>query len=153
MATNQKNKRTNKKYQKPSVSAKQLKKSLNLDGEPTPALLALAQLPDGPVAAGKQAKRLTVSTTPRDLETFVKEAIISHSIGGILAKARQENNYSLSEVAKRVKATRGRVAQVEHPSANLEINTLVRYAEALGYRVNITLEPTSKDKSVLKAVL
>ena len=152
MVTNQRNE-THKKNQKPSVSAKQLKKNLNLDGEPTPALLALAQLPDGPVAAGKQGKSIKVSTTPRDLEAFVKEAIISHSIGDILAKARQENSYSLSQVAKRVKATRGRVAQVEHPSANLEINTLVRYAEALGYRVNITLEPTSKDKSVLKAVL
>jgi ribosome-binding protein aMBF1 (putative translation factor) len=133
--------------------AKKLKETLELDAEPTPALLVLAKGPDGPVKAGKYPKQLLKATTPKSLQGVVQKAIITHSVGDVLARAREESHLSLAQVAQKVKATRGRVAQVEHPDARLEIQTLVRYADAMGYDVAITLKPKASGKKALVAEL
>ncbi len=50
-------------------------------------------------------------------------------------------------MGQRLDVSRGRVAQLEKPEANLEVATLVRAADALDYDVVVTLRPRGQKRA------
>jgi transcriptional regulator with XRE-family HTH domain len=58
----------------------------------------------------------------------------------------------MQAVGEKLGLSRGRVAQIEGKS-NLEIQTLVRQADVLGYDVVVTLKPRNKRKTALNTHL
>lgn len=62
---------------------------------------------------------------------------------GDLKRARQSQSLSLQEVAERMGTDRSKVHRLERGSGNRTVATLARYAEAVGKRMVITLEPSA----------
>jgi transcriptional regulator with XRE-family HTH domain len=78
---------------------------------------------------------------------------VAHSLGELLAKARRKKGVSAAHHAKTLGVTRSQVYQNELPSANLELASLLRHAEALGYDVEVVLRPKQGKSEQLVAVL
>jgi hypothetical protein len=70
----------------------------------------------------------------------LSDAIVADSVGEMLARARKESGQSLRHVGTAAGVSHGRVRELER-SSNLEVATLTRMAEAMGYEVKIILEP------------
>jgi len=68
------------------------------------------------------------------------ELAIAQTIGD-LKQARQSQGMSLQEVAERMGTDRSNVHRLEQGTGNPTIATLARYANAIGRRMVITLEP------------
>ena len=78
--------------------------------------------------------------TADDFAEELEEAEIAESVGQLLQKAREEAGRSLRQAGEAVGVSHTRVRELEH-SSNIEVATLARVAEALGYSVRIVLEP------------
>lgn len=132
----------------------QAKKSykLKLEGEAGPNLRALLEA----VEQGEIAEDAIISpqtpvedtsqspwTTERIQQT-VQHEVIAHSLGELIEKARRAKGISVIEQAKALKVSRSQVYQAELPTANLELSTLLRYAHALGYKVEVALVATDE---------
>ena len=83
--------------------------------------------------------------TAQELAEELAEALVADSVGELIAKARKETGRSLRDVGAAVGVSHGRVRELEQ-SSNIEVATLVRVAEALGYGVKIVLEPSNKSR-------
>ena len=68
------------------------------------------------------------------------ERAMAQTIGD-LKRARQSQGLTLQEVAERMGTDRSNVHRLERGSGNPTVATLARYAEAVGKRIVITLEP------------
>ena len=76
-------------------------------------------------------------------EVFAQhEQAVAQTIGD-LKRARQSQGLSLQEVAERMGTDRSNVHRLEQGSGNPTVATLTRYAEAIGKRIVITLEPSA----------
>ncbi|MFV1964332.1 MAG: helix-turn-helix domain-containing protein [Pirellulaceae bacterium] len=76
-------------------------------------------------------------------EVFARhEQAVAQTIGD-LKRARQSQGLSLQEVAERMGTDRSNVHRLEQGSGNPTVATLTRYAEAIGRRIVITLEPSA----------
>ena len=79
----------------------------------------------------------------RGREVFAEhEQAVAQTIGD-LKRARQLQGLSLQEVAERMGTDRANVHRLEQGSGNPTVATLARYAQAIGNRMVITLEPTA----------
>jgi ribosome-binding protein aMBF1 (putative translation factor) len=117
--------------------------------KPSANLLRLMKEPERVAKRGKPPKGLLSSTTPAKLEKTVRQAIIAHTVGEMLAKAREERNLSARELAIKVEASHPRVLAVEKTDSRIEVQTLVRYAEAMNYNVQLTLIPKEEGKEIV----
>lgn len=106
------------------------------------------QEPERVAKKGKPPKGLISATTPAKLQNTVKDAIVAHSVGEILAKAREERQLSVRELAAKVEVSHPRVLAVEKTDSRIEVQTLVRYAEAMNYKVQLTLIPKERGKEI-----
>jgi DNA-binding phage protein len=79
------------------------------------------------------------------------EAVVAESVGQLIAVARKETGRSLRDVGAAAGVSHGRVREVEH-SSNVEIATLVRVADALGYDVRIVLEPRGAGRQTARRI-
>lgn len=71
------------------------------------------------------------------------EQVLAQTIGD-LKRARHSRGLSLQEVAERMGTDRSNVHRLERASGNPTVATLARYAEAIGKRMVITLEPVDR---------
>src|SRR5262249_8989779 len=127
----------------------QVREELKLDQLPDDEFMELlASVGEGPVAAGPGAQRLVREYTPQQIE----DVVVNGTVGDLLARAREISGRSLRHVADGAGLSRGRIQQVEK-SENVEVATLVRVADALGYAVQISLRPKEAGKQPLKAEL
>jgi len=78
--------------------------------------------------------------TADELAEELEEAVVADSVGELLLKAREETGRSLRQAGAAIGVSHARVREMEH-SSNIELATLARVAEALGYRVRIVLQP------------
>ena len=77
----------------------------------------------------------------RGREVFAEhEQAVAQAIGD-LKLARQAQGLSLQEVAERMGTDRANVHRLEQGSGNPTVATVARYAQAVGSRMVITLEP------------
>lgn len=107
----------------------------------------------GVIKPGRHPKRLVTPSSPKAIRTTLERELIARSVGDALALARREREMSLAEVGERLDVSRGRVAQLEKPEANLEVATLVRVADALDYDVVVTLRPRGQKRELIVAEL
>jgi len=79
--------------------------------------------------------------SPAELKTLLDEALLEQRVGEVLQAARKARNMSGAELARRVGVSAMRISQLERVSGNVEVQTLVRVAEALGFELTLTLTP------------
>lgn len=83
----------------------------------------------------------TKSTTPQEIQQIVDGFVLTKNLGDLLRQARQNRKLSTRAMAAKVGVTQPRVIAVEKAQTQLEIETLVRFATAANYRVNVQLIP------------
>ena len=81
------------------------------------------------------------------------EVLLQESLAALLQSARASAQLSLADVAERLSVSRGRIHQLEQDGANLQIATLARLADALGYDVRVTFVARDEGRSPLSAPL
>lgn len=121
----------------------QLKRQLKLDQLPDDSfmeLLGQIEQRHNDAPPGSLSTVGAVEYTPEQIVEELNAALVARSVGDLIARARVEAGLSLSKVGSEVGVSRGRINQLER-SENIEVSTLVRLAEALGYQVKISLEP------------
>lgn len=84
--------------------------------------------------------QLSPPTSPDELAVQVEEALVAASAGDLIGRARAARGLSMRELAAQLGVSSARVSQVQHGSG-VEVQTLVRYAHALGYELTLTLTP------------
>ncbi len=85
-------------------------------------------------------------------ESFA-DALLQDSLSTLLQSARSGAHLSLADVAERVGASRSWIHQLERDGANLQIATLARLADALGYDVRVTFVARDEERPSLSAPL
>ena len=110
--------------------------------EPSENLLALMEQPERKAVLGKPpAGMLSDPISPNQLERTFQEALAVKTVGEMIATARAQRQMSARQVAERVNVSHPRVLAVEKSGVDIEIKTLVNYAKALGYDVQLSLKP------------
>jgi DNA-binding XRE family transcriptional regulator len=122
----------------------------------TPELEALlAQFSDEEIASGIIARGTTSTPTerhtPEALLEHLDDALLQRSLAELLRSARTTADFSLADMAERLGVSRSRVHQLEQEGANLELQTLLRCASALGYDMRVVFVPREHDKPALTA--
>jgi len=130
----------------------QVRDDLGLDDLPDDEFMQiLAAAGEGPIVPGPRSDPAE-GHTPRQIAAELSDAIVDTTVGSLLARARAQAGLSLREVGTQAGVTRGRIQQLE-TSENIELATLVRVADALGYDVQITLVPERSGQPPLSADL
>lgn len=91
--------------------------------------------------------------TAAAIEQEYTEAALARTIGEMFRLARESEGQSLSRAAHQLSVTKGRVAQIEKPDANLRMATVHKVAKKYGYKVQVTLVPEDKEKQRITAEL
>ena len=123
----------------------------------TPELETLiAQFTDDEIATGVVQRTGTPAGRPqrhtaKSLLGRLTDAILERSLAQLLRSARATAGLTLAEAAGHLGVTRSRVHQLEQEGANLELHTLQRYANALGYDLQIVFVPRGHDTPTLRA--
>lgn len=119
---------------------KEVQSAFGLAEPPDDEFMALlSELGEGEVISGVDPVPGTGYST-NDLARELSEAIVADSVGEMIAKARKESGQSLRDVGIIAGVTHARVRELER-SSNVEVATLTRLADAMGYSVKIVLEP------------
>lgn len=129
---------------------------LNQDAMDDPIGSMLKQFTPEELRSGivERAEREPVSSLSFDevREAFA-EALLQDSLAALLQSARGSAQLSLADVAERLNVSRGRIHQLEQDGANLQIATLARLADALGYDVRVTFIARDEGRPPLSAPL
>lgn len=127
---------------------------MNDDEKPNQRLLTLMNQPERLAVQGSPPKgMLSEPLTERGLERAFDDVIVAETVGEMLAKARHESRLSARQAGQLVGASHPRVLAVERSNSRIEVQTLVRYAEALGYDVQLKFIPKEKKGKNIQAVL
>jgi DNA-binding Xre family transcriptional regulator len=84
---------------------------------------------------------LSAPVSPLELAVEVQEGIVAQSAGDLIGRARAMRGLSMRDLAARLGISSARVSQVQHSGESIEVQTLARYAEALGYHLSLALIP------------
>ncbi|WP_034336681.1 helix-turn-helix domain-containing protein [Deinococcus misasensis] len=117
---------------------KRLKHIADLDENPSDELLTLFAQPQ-PSDFPKMSQ--VRSWTPSELKETVQTEITLREAGKLIVKARELRGMSTRELAGKVGVSQPRVVQIQSSGETLGIQTLVKFATALGFRVVIELVP------------
>lgn len=71
----------------------------------------------------------------------LEDAILESDLRHALTRARKNSGATIRDVAKTQNISVARAHEIEHANLKLELQTLVRHANALGYEVSLTLTP------------
>jgi hypothetical protein len=118
----------------------EVQNALRLAEPPDEELMALlGELGEGEAVTG--GRRVAgEGYSAAEIARELSHAIVADSVGEMLAAARKESGQSLRHVGLVAGVSHGRVREMER-SSNLEVATLTRMAEAMGYEVKIIFEP------------
>lgn len=124
----------------------------------TPELKALLeQFSDAEIETGVLTRGAVAADserhTAKSLEVLLGRAILERSLGRLMRSARANAGLSLADVAQRLGVTRSRVHQMEREGANLELHTVERYANALGYEVRVVFVTRGGEAPTREGVL
>jgi ribosome-binding protein aMBF1 (putative translation factor) len=98
------------------------------------------------------SERLAGSSFVEFQESFA-DALLQDSLSTLLQSARSAAHLSLADVAERLSVSRSWIHQLERDGANLQIATLARLADALGYDVHVTFVARDEERPTLSAPL
>lgn len=115
----------------------------------------LAQFTDEEIETGVIARATSPaapseSHTPTTLQHLLDTALLERSLAQLLRSAREAAGLSLADTAKRSGLTPERVQELEQEGADIELHTLDRYANALGYDLQIVFIPRGGDAPVVR---
>jgi len=119
--------------------------------QPSPELESLLEqfgdeeIETGVLARGAGPAADSERHTAKFIESLLGGAVLERSLGQLMRSTRERAGHSLADVALRLGVTRSRVHQLEREGANLELHTLERYANALGYEVRIMFVARSSE--------
>jgi ribosome-binding protein aMBF1 (putative translation factor) len=71
----------------------------------------------------------------------LEDAILESDLRHALTRARKNSGATIRDVAKTQGISVARAHEIEHANLKLELQTLVRHANALGYEVSLSLTP------------
>lgn len=117
------------------------------------AALAMLEAPEGtaePPIAGQTATERTY--TPEELAEFVRDTVVAHSVGEMLARARKGRHLSLRALAARLGDSHSRVVALEKATSRVEVQTVARFADALGYDLRLELVPRDGSEPIATEV-
>ena len=118
--------------------------------EPNKDLLDLMEQPERKAVRGKPPSgMLSDSINPNQLGQVFQEALAVKTVGEMISAARAQRKMSARQVAEQISVSHPRVLAVEKSDVDLEIRTLVNYAEALGYDVQLSLKPREGGQELL----
>lgn len=134
-------KNSKSQVKKKSVSVKTTTGKLTLDGEPSELLAKVLQGKPIPKRLTKNlAKVQTIEMNPEQLINALAQEIQAETVGELLKQARQSQGVTLRELAKRMKVKHPTIVNFEKADS-VELSTVARVAEALGYDVWLELAP------------
>jgi ribosome-binding protein aMBF1 (putative translation factor) len=124
-----------------SVTVKTTTGSLTLDRQPSELLTRVLQGKSIPKRLRKGlAEVQTVEMNPRELVATLAREVQTERVGELLKQARQTQGVTLRELARRMKVKHPTIVNFEKASS-VELSTVARVAEALGYEVWLELAP------------
>lgn len=124
-----------------SVTVKTTTGSLTLDREPSELLSRVLQGKSIPKRLRKGlGESQTVEMSPKGLVTTLEREVQTERVGELLKQARETQGVTLRELAKRMKVKHPTIVNFEKASS-VELSTVARVAEALGYEVWLELTP------------
>jgi transcriptional regulator with XRE-family HTH domain len=71
----------------------------------------------------------------------VNEELVLRSLGEVLRSARQRRGMTLRDLAQKLEVKHPRIVQLEKAETAIELQTLTRHAEALGYEIRLEFIP------------
>lgn len=89
-------------------------------------------------------------TTPEQLRNTIHAELTARSAGELVEKAMQSQQVSLRELADRLGVVNSRVAEIRKSGQAIEVQTLARYAQALGYDLEIAFVAKSGERLVAR---
>ena len=84
----------------------------------------------------------TPEANPEELETIVAQGYFEATIGKLLERARRERGVGKRELARTLGTSHGRIGTLEN-AKNLELKSLLEFASALDYDLELSLIPRS----------
>lgn len=82
-----------------------------------------------------------------DYDELVAEIEIEMNLESEMRKMRKEKNLTQTDLAKIMKTKQTNVSKLEKDISHAKLNTIIRYAAALGKTMNITFEDVVPQKS------
>lgn len=123
------------------VTVKTTTGSLTLDRQPSELLTRVLQGKPIPKRLRKGlAESQTVEMNPKELVKTLEREVQAERIGELLKQARETQGVTLRELAKRMNVKHPTIVNFEKASS-VELSTVARVAEALGYEVWLELAP------------
>jgi ribosome-binding protein aMBF1 (putative translation factor) len=86
------------------------------------------------------AESQTVEMNPKELVATLEREVQTERVGELLKQARETQGVTLRELARRMKVKHPTIVNFEKASS-VELSTVARVAEALGYEVWLELSP------------
>jgi DNA-binding Xre family transcriptional regulator len=123
---------------------------LNMKGleAPTPLLKVLLNEPKDYV----EHTQIDTSkgSNPKHITRTLKAELAARSAGELVHKAMDAQKVSLRELASRLGVVNSRVAEIRKSGQAIEVQTLARYAEALGYDLEIAFVSKEGERLVAR---
>lgn len=82
--------------------------------------------------------------TRAEMMAFFDDLISYKRLGEALKAAREQQGLSTRALAKQVDLSHTRIQAIESANETLEMQTVVKIADALGYRVNVQFIPNTE---------
>ncbi|MGL4610461.1 MAG: helix-turn-helix domain-containing protein [Trueperaceae bacterium] len=115
--------------------------SLTLDRQPSELLTRVLQGKPIPKRLRKDLVEVqTVEINPTELVAMLEREVQSERVGELLKQARETQGVTLRELARRMNVKHPTIVNFEKASS-VELSTVARVAEALGYEVWLELSP------------
>ncbi len=109
-------------------------------------LKALMQQPKRLARINPQHALLSPSLTMQEFQSELETTIQAAKVGELVKMARKVRKISVRDLAKKINVSHPRVLEVENSDSTLELQTLVRYANALGFKVKVSFAPVEGGK-------
>jgi ribosome-binding protein aMBF1 (putative translation factor) len=114
-----------------------MKKELPSRANLQKTITKLKAMPAGSIIQGASENATEFSVS--DLQNGLSDALLAESIGEMLRQARVKSGLTGTELATRLGLSKVRVSQLERVGLDIEVSTLVRVADALGYELRLEL--------------
>jgi ribosome-binding protein aMBF1 (putative translation factor) len=123
---------------------------LNMKGTEAPSPLLKRLLQDEQAYVPSQPADPSPGVTPEQMRSVIQAELVARSAGELVQKAMDSQQVSLRELASRLGVVNSRVAEIRKSGQAIEVQTLARYAEALGYDLEIAFVSKTGERLVAK---
>lgn len=116
-----------------------MKKELPTRAALQETIAKLKTMPAGSIIPSTNSLENATEYSAIDIKNGLSDALLAESIGEMLRQARVKSGLTGTELAARLGLSKVRVSQLERVGLDIEVSTLVRVADALGYELHLEL--------------